>query len=283
MMKKIRTPKMLTVLTILIIMSFFAWQAFAWTISRDFEGGTVGQVATGTSGFFWVNSGNIKFSNSVVHNGTKSVAAQFTSGSVDTTGATFEGNNATVSEGGEAWYRGYFYFPTGWKWNGTTKIMRFQTPRGYLSVLSGNGSIQASNEPAVYAGYDGQPGILEATGSNFDTGKWQCIEMYVKLSSTAGKGIFRIWKDGILIYQRTTLPTVSGPGQGLNDVNTLFNYWNESSPQNQTAYVDDIKITSDIPSNVDAQGNRMIGPTDWLSGNTALPAPTALRVTATAN
>lgn len=291
MIKITRTKKMFTVLAILLVMSLFACQAFAWTISRDFEGGTAGQVATGSSGFFWVNSNNINFSNTVVHNGSKSVAANFVSGSATSTGATFEGNNAYVNEGGECWYRVYYYFPTGWSFASSpaSKIHRINTTQHMLSVYAGpSGDIVTSNEPAGVSinPATGQPyGQLSqvSTGVFFDIGKWQSIELYVKLSHVPGQAIYRIWKNGILTYEDKTMPTLMTANDRIEDRFTLFNYWNGGAPKNETAYIDDIKITSDTPSNVDAHGNHMIGPTDWQGGKTALPlplpAPTGLKVT----
>jgi hypothetical protein len=46
----------------------------------------------------------------------------------------------------------------------------------------------------------------------------------------------------------------------------------------QTEFIDDVVITTDRPANKDAQGNCMIGPTDWApkgAGKATLPAAPA--------
>ena len=46
---------------------------------------------------------------------------------------------------------------------------------------------------------------------------------------------------------------------------TMMGIWNGGAPATQLQYLDDIVITTDQPSNTDAFGNRMIGPTGWSS------------------
>jgi hypothetical protein len=281
MMKIVATRRIFIMFTILLVMSLFvSGRAFAWTISRDFEGGAVGNVATGSAGYFWVNSSNMKFTNTQAHSGSISSSAYFQIGSADTTGATFEGNGATVSEGGEVWFREYLYFPAGFIFSSAPvqKVFRISTTSGYLSVYNINGNIAMSNEPSVYAGYD-EPGTQASSNAAFSTGKWQCIEMYVKLNHSLDQGIFRIWKDGILILENKHYPTLANSSAQVNDIFTQFNYWNGGSPANQTAYVDDIVITNVAPSAKDAAGNAMIGPTNWTV-SASLQSPSGLRVTA---
>ena len=244
----------------------------AWTISRDAEGGTNGATATGSYGFFYANQ--VTFSRTLAHSGLTSFAAQFNQGVTDPPGATFEGGGQTISEGGEAWWRVYIYFPEGFDFtcSPVVKVLRFlATQNGHLSIFAGsNGEIIMSNEPTDHQ---------EDSGEYFSTGTWQCVEFYVKASSISGQGAFRIWKDGILIYENTTFPTLAASGNSITDVFRVWTNWNGGSPQNQVAYIDDIVITNEQPSNVDASGNRMIGPTNWGNSDTAAPSnPTGLTV-----
>lgn len=258
-MKSSINRRILTVLTLLFSISLFAsGQAFAWTISRDFEGGTIGQLAEGAVGF----SGalGITYSSDIVHSGTRSVKCDCIRGQeVQPSGGFWTG---TANNGQEIWYRAYLYFPSGFSWNNgigpVIKVMRVTSTRSdnaHLSVFaSTSGEILLSNELAD---------IQSGTGVKFDFDRWQSIEFYVKLSHVAGQGIFRIWKDGILIANNTTAPTLSASGQSIAPNHLFFNNWNNGAPKDQSFYADDFVLTTDTPSNVDASGNLMIGPTDW--------------------
>ena len=90
------------------------------------------------------------------------------------------------------------------------------------------------------------------------TGNWYALEMYVKFSSKPGQGIYRIWEDGNLIFEDKDTATFRNP----TDVSTyvlIGNYWNGSGPKIQAPYVDDVVITNQKPSRIDANGNPMIG------------------------
>ncbi len=246
---------LVSVLNVLLAMMLFATgQAFAWTVSSTFESGTIGSAAKGSTGFDFADVNYAIFSNAMANTGSKSCRMYFPRGFDGTTGAY--GSGAGFGEGHEVWFRAYFYFPAGWSWGNAAgkgwdviKMMRISTTFNHLSIFAENsGQILLSNEIS-----DEQTGF----GVNWDVGRWQCMEMYIKLSST--NPIFRIWKDGVLIKEDATHATL--PPGGSTDANYLiFSNWNDGSPQNQYAYVDDIILTDVTPSQVDVKGNRMIGP-----------------------
>jgi hypothetical protein len=238
----------------------------------DFEGGSLGSIAQGSNAF-QANSQtyNITYSNTQTNSG--SLAAKF-AWDANNVGAGEYGivdYPGQVSSGGEVWVRAYFYFGTPWSWasyNGQysmIKILRGAATNvgGFLSVFAdSSGTIVLSNEP-------GDKQTL--TNSTFDIGKWQCIEMYVKLSPT--QGVFRIWKNGVLIAEDKSTRTLNGGTYAACAY--MMSQWNNGVSQNQNMYMDDIVVTSDRPSQVDAQGNPMIGP---ISGSASLAAPTGLKV-----
>jgi hypothetical protein len=273
MMKTFRSIKIAAGLAILLAMSVFAsGQASAWTLSADFEKGTVGQRAQGASGWDFAGTSTF-FSSAQAAHGTKSAAINWSAGS-EGYGAShgeWDGSYPSIPNGGEFWARAYMYFPTNWKWNCSPviKVLRgIQQGGGYMSIFAGpSGEIILSNEPAQ---------VQISTSTKFSLGQWQCIEMYVKLGSP---GIFRIWKDGVLVIENTA--STSGSGNRA----LFMTNWNGGSPQAQTQYMDDVVITTDRPSQVDIKGNPMIGPIGGTSDSTTTTTPTvvtppaALRVT----
>jgi len=232
-----------------------------WLISADFEKGTLGQRAWGVSGFGWAGT-NTLYSNELVNTGSKSAEMQWvkgTTGIEQTNGEiTFSSN---LTEGDEIWIRLYYYFKSPWSWSCSpvVKILRAQVKNsngshlGYLSVMSDSrGQILLSNELI------NEVNTEFPTGYYFDIDKWQCIEMYIKFSTT--NPIFRIWKDGILIKEDTLHRTLTNSSDISNFL--TLHYWNGGVTQDQIEFVDDLVLTTERPSKKDAQGNSMIGPVD---------------------
>ena len=162
-----------------------------------------------------------------------------------------------ISEDTEVWARAYFYFQSPWSWAcaPAIKVLRIVNLRhsdgsagGLISVYSDRfGRIRLSNEPG---------GVAYSCSDVFDLDRWQCIEIYVKLSTEAG--VIRIWKDGNLIIEDTSRLTV----KEVTDYATnawFMSWWNGGPTQQQNNYVDDVIITTDRPKNEDRYGNSFIG------------------------
>jgi hypothetical protein len=260
------------IITLLIISMFSTNKVCAWTINANFESGTNQTKAQGLSGF--QNAGTATFFTSDNHaKGLKSAKILWTQGSDGWGvghGAFFYPQH--VTDGQEVWARGYYYFASPWSFKSTpvSKILRIHianssgTNVGYHSILAGGdvnawdsilkktsstlGYIVANNEVSP-----NQPN----TGVMLDIDKWQCLEIYVKLSMISP--ITRIWKNGELIYEDTKYATISS-STDYADFSYIMTYWNGGAPQNQTEYVDEFIITTDKPSKIDSNGNPMIGP-----------------------
>lgn len=137
-----------------------------------------------------------------------------------------------------------------------------------------NGMIVDSNEittddfsaywyPILLAGGLSDPGGSVPCGEMPTPDTWMHLEHYVKLSSTTiypTGGIWRVWQDGTLIFEDTHNKTISNSGRTI-DTMVINSYWNGLIPADQHAYTDEVKITTVEPTNVDAFGNKMIGPT----------------------
>lgn len=261
------------IFALMILLSFLTCNfAHAWIDTRNFEGGTIGQrtsKATGGIGGF----SNTLYSNTYVHSGSMAAEVTFPEGS-DCWGVC--GGQVDypqlVYENGEIWIRGYFYLKSPWVWTCSPRVKMFRIHvqnGGYISAFADNtivGNFRPSNEVA---------GIEPSNPYIWDLDRWQSVELYVKFSATPGQGIFRIWKDGILIFEDRTNITLRSSGD-YADLSYIFSYWNGGVPQTQYAWIDDFVFTTDRPSNQDANGNYMIGPLDW--GNDTILAPTNLRI-----
>jgi hypothetical protein len=227
-----------------------AVSAHAWTTTQTFEGyennaelglGSIASIENPRTGSL---SAKVSFATSDANWGFV----------IDTTNAT---------QGEEVWARAYYYLKSSWSWecSPVVKVLRnhiYQqggSNRGHISLFSGTtGNIVSSNEVAGTQDND------IATKIHTDD-TWVCLETYVKLG-TGTDGIFRVWKDGILIVNETGVTTLGAATDYLGDV-YFFTYWNGDPPQAQVAYIDDIIITNEQPANQDASGNYMIGPSDW--------------------
>lgn len=275
MIKKAGTIKIFTIL--FVIGLFVSGQAFAWTTRpMSFEGSSVGALAQGGNGFDGAGSSTL-YSNVRANGGSMSAVMNWVKGNEGW--LTTMGHidfPASVGNGGEVWIRGYFYFGPTWSWasnSGTysnIKILRAISDAGGMnSIISdSNGAILLSDESA---------GIMPMGSQGLDIGRWQCLELYVKASSTSS-GTARIWKDGVLVAEFTGYNTLAGSGNVLTGVQ-LMGVWNNGVGNNQTQYLDNFLVTTDTPSQRDSHGNPMIGPINGTS-NATLPNPTGLRVTA---
>lgn len=263
---------------VLAIFLFTSGQALAWTLAADFEKGPVGNKAQGESGFSFAGTATT-FASDRAHSGTKSAKIAWPKGSEGWGIAHGElALPSAITEGQEVWVRGYYYFASPWSWgSGYVKVLRLVTlssngsSSGLIGIVENNGEIIFSNEPDTSFTYDDT-----LTKVSYDVGRWQCLEVYVKFSSS--DPIFRVWKDGVLVKEDRAHRVVRQSGNYIPNV-LIMGIWNSPyAPQNQTQYVDDFIITTDRPSQVDSKGNRMIGPKDGNSvGNpdTVTPAPPA--------
>lgn len=110
----------------------------------------------------------------------------------------------------------------------------------------------------IWEVYDGEPIARD---------RWERYEIQLVVDDVpvddGGAGRFRVWRDDALIFDRTDVPTVSGPG-GVLDGLYLFTYWNNEIPPNNVAYIDDLAVTfgDNPPPQIDASGLPYFG--DWL-------------------
>jgi len=263
----------------LITIVFTSGDAFAWTRSSNFDSGSAGQNAIGTSGFDYAGRATT-YSTDFSVSGTKSAKMLWTQGSEGFAEDHGEYSIQTVPNGGNIWIRGYFYFPSGFDFTASpvSKFIRLKlSTGGYVSLLFNANVPSTPNVGKLIVGndsvaYNWQQDIQN---SAISTGSWHCVEMHLRLSTTAP--ILRAWLDGNLVYNDTSNVQVLS-GTNANLIYIMTN-WNGGVPKTQSEYMDDIVITTDTPSQVDSKGNSMIGPISG-SPSAAPSSPTGLRVTA---
>jgi hypothetical protein len=239
---------------------------FGWTINAGFESGTVGKQAIGSDAFNAPETGSATLIDSTsnggyVHTGTKSARMDWLAGSSGYDRCTgYVAYPSAVKEGGEVWTRGYFYFPSNWQWSSyRIKGMRTRLTNGNISIGFVTDNINQVH--LMYSNENTYTADRDFKNATITRGSWVCIETYVKLSTSPTEGKFRCWLNGVLVGTITE--------QTINSGNTatfglVMSYWNSPGPlQNQSQWLDDFVYTTDTPSNVDADGNHMIGPTDW--------------------
>lgn len=238
-----------------------------WTITADFEDGTLNEKANGTNGFSGAFN-NTVFSDLQSNSGSLSAEVGIEAGE---TGFGDWGGSfsfpSVLKEGDEIWFRTYLYFPEGFPFStdsGQLKTMRIHTAsssgdnEGYHDILiKDTGSSIVVGSEITSDWYDNNPN-WKFNGDPVTTGEWHALEHYVKLSSVPGEGITRVWQNGILIKEDTITKTLNS-ATSESDFIYLFTYWNGGAPANVRAYVDDVKITTATPTNIDEDGNAFIG------------------------
>ena len=247
----------------------------AWTKTANFESGTVGVAAQGVSGFDYAGSATTFSSDRAAPGGGMRSAKGVWSAGDDGWGVV-HGEMAypsPVTTSQQIWMRGYYYFQSPWNW-GTNHVKIFRMgvdpSRGWMSIIGVGGLITTSDEPENVCG----PDVFDAdTSASFDIDAWQSLEMYFNMSTT--NPIFRVWKNGILIYNRVGLPPhITCAAGDTSSLSNMMNTWNGGAPQTQTQYMDEFVITTDTPAARDVANNPMIGPIGW--GGTPDTTPPAV-------
>ncbi len=273
-----------------ILLLIFSSQVNAWKIEANFENGTPGAKAMlPNNDAFHSHANDSKYTNAIKHSGSQSGSVSIEEGKKgfgDWGGAWKFPNE--FKQGDEIWFRAWVYFPAGWSFscNGCSEGMKFM--RIHVASKSGGhvgyhhnyigtggrlfigGEVKDSAGNSVFDTYpvwtDGTlrgapgedvapsyPGVAKVT-----LGTWHAFEQYIKFDSTPGKGVSRTWFDGKLVFEDTKTGTMHS-STDVSDVIYIWTYWNNNAPKTQTAFIDDVIVTNEKPSNSDNFGNPYIG------------------------
>jgi hypothetical protein len=250
------------IILILLYFIFFSPVASAWTINADFEGGKIGALAEGARAFS-TSRDNTFFSDTYSRNGSLSAKASINKGETAGMGGTFF-PNVEPSQGDEMWWSCSVFFPTGFNFSvggSGLKLMRVQvksssnTSQGYHNILLKQNGLSI-NSALSSSTFTANNPVRSGLGGSIATNKWHTFETYFKFSTT--QGIWRIWKDGKLIFEdEKTFTLINSSDKATRGL--VFTYWNDGAPASQSAYIDDCIMTSDTPPKYDANGNSFIG------------------------
>lgn len=260
--------------TILFLISIlFSSHAFAWTITADFENGALNTKAESPTEGFHNAAGHSRYISAPALSGHQAASVKATEGE---TGFGLWGGRFVfpemLGEGDQVWYRANVYYPTGWDFScgGCTeglKFLRIHTRKGlafgatnsnegnHTILIKGNtvGGLVSTNTEVNNAKF----GFARGIGTPVQRDQWHTYELYIKFSSIDTEGIYRVWQDGYLIYEKIYPTLVSSTS--ISDQAFLYSYWNNGAPKTQISYADDIVITNEVPGRKDAHGNPYIG------------------------
>lgn len=267
-------------LVVLIGLTISVYPAVAWTITSDFESGTPGANAAGASSFHEAG-GRTLLSNALFNSGFQSARMEWKKGD-----SGFANDRGTfyfpqkINVGGQLWMRAYYYFPSPWSWFSPVsrvKVMRFHKTSsdgshiGYIDIIN-----QSNGEP--FAGCEAcrsENNFQIPPAVSLGSDRWYALELYVYYHPT--NGILRMWIDGELKVEVLNINTARSTTD-LMDFAYVMSYWNEGAPQDQVQYIDDIIITTDVPTKRDVKGNPMIGLNSPSPDRSPPQAPTGLRI-----
>ncbi len=255
----------------------FSVPSYAWVIDANFEGGKIGSIANGPTGISTCFDQTV-FTNEKVHSGK--MAAKATINAATDGFGKFGGNwilsgNQRLYEGDEIWYRTWVYVPSNFSFScgGCTegpKFMRIHTAssngdnQGYwnLHLLESGITLATSVTQDFYKNHPYPWTDTRKINGSIAKGSWHAYEQYIKFSATPGKGIYRAWYDGKLIFEDKITKTLKSSTSYVNKIQ-LFTYWRgttkEQPKYTQSLYVDDIMITNERPDTRDAKGNPYLG------------------------
>lgn len=241
-------------------------QAGAWTIDQDFDDESVGAFCSG-----W-DATQSTVSTEKAASGSKSCRQTVSKGD---TGFGVWGGIITLptplTRGGQFWVRLRTFMPVGFNYDsyGEGSHLKFlrlhtmspaQSNQGYDDWYI-NPKGDSSPHKFIFEGEQVWSYVSDA-GTAPVLGVWETYEMYVKLDSVpkskGGAGLVRFWKNGELIGEFPDRKTLVG-SDSYADRFHVFTYWNGGAPQTQQMYIDDLVLTSDVPSARDSAGNPYIG------------------------
>lgn len=235
-------------------------QGPGWNREITFEGLAVGSDVdsgpTGVDGVPNTNYGNTEVTDIRAASGTKSARVEFDQGTfaengsgliIDFGDADNFAQSSDVYDGGHVWYQLQTFFPTGFDFTATgfnLKFMRIGTRRGngsnggYLDIyIKNNREVYYQNEVA-----DASQDDVDDT-KRINTNEWQTWTVHAVLSRTTP--LFELWRGTEKLLTNNTFVTLPD-NAGYAERAMFVTYWNGGVPQNQEAFVDNIKVSNQV-------------------------------------
>ena len=89
--------------------------------------------------------------------------------------------------------------------------------------------------------------LISDLGKVINIDSWNTCEIYVKFSSDPSKSIIRFWQEGNLVFEAADVVATLASSNSISDRVLIGNYYNGNAPKTQSAYIDNIVVTSDSP------------------------------------
>jgi len=213
----------------------------SWTLSYDFNDGTVGQMVAGLDAGGWT-----RYTKQQSFEGGKAAVLEARRGreNFGRWGGVVK-FPANLRKGDEIWWRVRTYWPKGMDYtaNPRLKFLRIHTcsstgeNHGYNDVYINK---PGSNVPIQFI-YEGEAkwSSVSTTEDAIVPDTWEAYEFYMKLDDVAvddgGQARIRFWKDGRLLKEITDRKTLKLADDYANSA-FLFTYWNSSPYMGQIVY-----------------------------------------------
>jgi len=256
--------------------------AVAWIVNDNYDNQAVGDLC----GVFWSGPADTKVSSENSASGSNSCKMIVYKGNFAVGGGFVFPK--TLNKGDELWMRFRIFFPNGYDYsisqpgNGL-KFIRFTilTTSGvtrykdmYLTPMGNNKPYATNLEGDNCTSWTMCNTLFGTPADAPKLGVWETYEVYVKLDDKAvdqgGTGRLRLWKNGTLVGDITTRPTLNNPTDYVANTK-IFSYWNGGPSKNQHFYWDDLVATNVTPSATDSNGLPYIGVGSFVA--TAAPSP----------
>jgi hypothetical protein len=271
--------RMLPVLPFLLAL-LFSSNSNAWSVVEDFNSGTDGQSVMETGAMDDAAGGTLH-SASPSLDGSLSAKMSISGG---TTGFGSWGGiinfPSSLGSGDSYWVQFYMYIPSSFyistPTNGSLKFLRVRTktaegPMGGFNdfQIIDDGSEADSVYRYIKEGVEnrGDRGWLKIGSADerstlLPRDQWFKVELALSFGviplAEGGNSYVRAWVNDDLIWNGANAQTLSESGDTANAL-YMFTYWNGEAPKTQSLYIDNLIMTSDIPSNRDQQGFPYIG------------------------
>ncbi|MCF8094889.1 MAG: hypothetical protein K9J79_05950, partial [Desulfobacteraceae bacterium] len=193
----------------------------------------------------------------------------------------------------EFWVRWYERYESGFEWAGGRidvkslyiRTYPYRTQNGgspYAGVKSDTGYRVYNNGSTGDYPYSDSGGWFDLYPTGVSDGSWHCFEIYMKMDTDGTDGIGRIWIDGKLVEEDTSVNWSDGDATSREGFRWFEFLSNQKDPELERPYyadVDDMVIYNKTPPNTDDDGNPFIGPINWDSSSSSLPPPSGIVIT----
>ena len=245
--------------------------AHGWERHLSFEGGRNGAPANGPTGFGRNGAfTGTHYSSDVAHSGAQSARFAIERGmkGFGHWGATLRFPQA-LHEEDELWVLLHLYLPESFDFGSPDHdlpLLRLHMasaggkPQGFVGLSI----VDAGRRLAIVRAAPGKPvERMErppmSRGKPLERGRWHAIELHVRLASKGQAGRVQVWHDASLVAEHRHVALLPGTFSRMDHL-FLFGTWPGGAPRTQSAYVDDLVLTSDRPKQRDRRGNARLWP-----------------------